>query len=109
MVNVKVGRDMGKKSKTKGYRGEAEIVKKLQDRGVNCIRVPMSGSIWSWKGDIDFLNGIKGEVKRRKKINRLFYDMLEEATYGFIRGDNKPWLVVMELEDFVELYNREEK
>lgn len=157
---------MGKSQKRKGYLGEAEIVKKLQDRGVNCIRIPMSGSIWSWRGDIDFFNGIKGEVKRRKhisdiyynlvneydiiifnhwsksalrfyecslvlmsltefiklwnkegekskahfedvnRINNIFYKMLKEATYGFIRGDNKPWLVVMEMEDFMELYNK---
>ena len=68
------------------------------------MRVPMSGSIWSWKGDIDFFNGIKGEVKRRQRINKLFYEMLEEANYGFIRGDNKPWLVVMGLEEFTEMF-----
>jgi len=97
---------MGKMQKRKGYMGEHEIEKILQKEGIYCIRVPMSGSIWSWKGDIDFLNGLKGEVKRRKKINRLLYDMLLEADYGFIRGDNKPWLVVMELSEFVELYKK---
>jgi len=61
------------------------------------------------RGDIRFKDGTLGEVKRRKRINRLFYDMLEEATYGFIRGDSKPWLVIMGLEDFVELYGKEEK
>lgn len=100
---------MSKKSKTKGYRGEAEIVKKLNKANIPCIRVPLSGSVWSMRGDIRFKDGTLGEVKRRKRINKLFYDMLEEATYGFIRGDNKPWLVVMGLEDFVELCGKEEK
>ena len=95
---------MGKREKRKGYLGEAEIVKKLQDRGVNCMRVPMSGAIWSWKGDIDFFNGIKGEVKRRKRINKLFYEMLLNAHFGFIRADNEDWLVVMGLDEFAEMY-----
>lgn len=95
---------MGRSEKRKGTEGERELVRILNKSGVNCMRIPLSGSIWSWKGDIDFFNGIKGEVKRRRRINKLFYEMLEEATYGFIRGDNKPWLVVMGLEDFVEMF-----
>jgi len=100
---------MSKKSKTKGYLGEWEIVKKLNKANIPCIRVPLSGSVWSMRGDIRFKDGTLGEVKRRKCINKLFYDMLEEATFGFIRGDGKDWIVVMKLPDFVELYGEEGK
>jgi len=97
---------MGKKSKVKGYRAEREIVNLLQKSGINVKRIPLSGGIWWLKGDILFPNNRKGEVKIRKKINCLLYDMLADASYGFIRGDNRRWLVVMELPEFIELYKK---
>ena len=99
---------MGSSQKRKGNEGERELVRLLNKAGVECRKTPMSGALHFWKGDVEFApyfeNGIKGEIKRRKKINNLFYDMLKEARYGFIRGDNKSWLVVMDLDEFAEMY-----
>lgn len=88
----------------KGIVGELEIVKKLKDRGINCRRVPRSGAIWSMKGDVWMEGNYIGEVKRRKKVNKLLYEMLLNAHFGFIRADNQDWLVVMGLEEFAEMF-----
>ncbi len=91
-------------SQHKGINGEREIVRMLRTRGIDVKRIPMSGALWWMKGDLQFSDKIKGEVKRRKRINKLFYEILTNAQFGFVRGDNEDWLVFMNLDEFVEMY-----
>lgn len=94
----------GKKSRNKGYRGEHNLQKILNKKGIKAKRIPLSGADDYVKGDIDLIDlDIKAEVKLRKTINSIFYDVLEKNKVGFFKADRKPYFVVMDLDFFCEL------
>jgi len=99
---------MAKREKRKGYRGENELENLLKEYGIKCKRIPLSGADKFQKGDLLLEPNIPAEVKRRRRISRLFYDALSQCPIAFIRADRKPWLVMMDLEFFVRLWNAPE-
>lgn len=101
---------MGKTSREKGKRGERELANLLQSFGFKTKRgVQYQGGPDS--PDVVGLPGIHIECKRVEKLN---IDNAMEQALGdcdvfdlpavFHRKNNKPWLVTMELEDWMLLY-----
>ena len=98
-------------SRNKGKRGELELSHILQEYGYSTRRGQQySGA----NGDADVvgLPGIHIEVKRVESLN--LYKAMEQAMNDsdgtgqiptvFHRKNNKQWLVTMNLEDWIKLY-----
>ena len=98
-------------SREKGKRGERELAAKLREAGYDCRRGQQySGA----NGDADVvgLDGVHIECKRVEQLNlyKAYDQSMEDARPGEMpvvmhRKNNKPWLVTMGLNDFLELYN----
>ena len=97
-------------SKRKGAVGENELANKLKEYGYETRRsVQYNGK--DGQADVLGLPSIHIECKRVEKLN--LYDAMEQAKRDAKNGD-KPtvfhrknrcnWLVTMELDDFMELY-----
>lgn len=107
----------GKRSKKKGYDGEAEVVKLLQKYGIEAERIPLSGALKSEKYSCDVhIPKIdkRVEVKRRKsglKTIQKWIDEDENSNYIFFRedGDTEGWIVIMPYMEFIELIQEAEK
>lgn len=105
----------GRAAKKKGYNGEYEIVKLLQQYHIQAERVPLSGSLKSENLSCDITlpvngNTKRGEVKRRKSGLTSLYNWLAEdkhSNYLFTRMDNKPWIISMSLDEFIELVDKQ--
>lgn len=70
---------MGKKSQTKGYRVEHELVKRLNELGIPARRVPLSGATSFAKGDVHITLNNKDyivEVKARANGFAKWYKMV---------------------------------
>jgi len=97
----------GKKSKQKGNRREREFAKLIEGR-----RIPLSGAQTGFENDVQGL-GLKWEVKARKDGFKTIYDWIlderEKPDALAIKVDRKPWLVVMELNKFLELVGDEKE
>ena len=100
-------------SREKGKRGERELAKVLTDHGFNCRRGQQySGA----NGDADVvgLDGVHIECKRVEQLN-LYAAMLQavmdaregEKPVVMHRKNNKPWLVTMLLDDWIDFYKGE--
>lgn len=95
----------GRKSRNKGYRGEHELVVKLNENLISAKRVPLSGGSWV-KGDI-ILEGLGvGEVKLRADGFKEIYKWLANNDFLFIKRDRDQYLVVMPLDDWMEMVKR---
>jgi len=82
----------GKKPREKGGRGEREIVKELQKRGVSAEKVPLSGAVGGeFEGDIWIGEDI-AEVKRRKDGFRELYKWLKDHDVVFLQADRQDCL-----------------
>lgn len=99
-------------SRTKGKAGELELARILREHGYQSRR---GQQYCGTSGDADVvgLPGIHIEVKRVESLN--YYKAMEQsrsdARQGEIpivahRKNRKPWLVTMDLEDFLELYDQ---
>ena len=102
---------MGKMQRDKGARFEREIVHKLEFHDIKAKRVPLSGSTWM-KGDViaNFNNeDYVLELKKRGNGFKQIYEWIEEADALVIAADRKKPLIVMDLDDFCDLYNNKEK
>lgn len=104
------GAKRARRSRRKGRQGEKEVEKELQQLGLDCYRVPLSGALKGerFSGDIRVkIRDIERivEVKRRGKGHKTLYKYLEQdnADYAFLRDDNEEWLVVMKIDRFKEL------
>lgn len=96
----------GRGPKRKGKRGEREVVRRLRDAGIRAKRIPLSGSMDGYPGDVAVELGgheLVGEVKRRRDGFRELYRWLEDRDLLFCRADRRGWLVVMPLEVFISL------
>lgn len=99
-------------SKEKGKRGELEISKILRSYGYDTRRsVQYSGA----NGDADVVGvpGIHLEIKRVEKLN--IYDAMEQSIRDSLedetpvvmhRKNGKKWLVTMQLDDWMMMYER---
>jgi len=70
--------------------------------GKRAVRVPLSGSVRGFKGDI-LLDGERCECKFKKVGFSRLYKWIESVKYLFIKQNRKPILVVIRLEDFKAL------
>lgn len=101
---------MGRMSRQKGKRGELELAGILKRAGFDARRgVQYKGGEDS--PDVVGLPGIHIEVKRVEAL-RLWDAMAqavndcgpEEIPAVFHRKNGKPWVVILELDDFIKLY-----
>ena len=98
-------------SKRKGKEGEIELAHKLKEYGYNASRsVQYNGK--DGQADVIGLKGIHCEVKRVEKLN--IYDAIAQAKRDaknddfptvFHRKNRCNWLVTMELDEFMKLYD----
>ena len=97
-------------SKTKGKKGELELAHKLKEYGYDTTRsVQYNGK--DGQADVIGLPNIHIECKRQERLN--IYDAITQAKRDAKNGD-KPivfhrknrcnWLITMELNEFMELY-----
>lgn len=93
---------MGKSQRRKGYRGEHNLVKLLQQHGIDAKRVPLSGATSFAKGDI-IIDDLVAEVKVRKNGFKQIYKWIEGKDLLFLKADYRTMLVVMDLDKFIEL------
>lgn len=101
---------MGRMSREKGKRGERELAKILRQYGYACRRgVQYAGGPDS--PDVTGLPGIHIECKRTERFS--LYDALAQAKKEtgkkelpavFHRKNESPWVVVMDLDDWLMLY-----
>lgn len=103
---------MGKSQQRKGRAGEIELAHILQDHGYNIDRghAQNFGEI----PDVSGLPGIHIEVKRVERLNislamaqavRDAERFQDGAPAVFHRRNREPWLVTMQLQDWLELYS----
>jgi Holliday junction resolvase len=93
---------MGKAQRDKGYRGEHNLVRLLQQHGIDAKRVPLSGATSFAKGDI-IIDDLVAEVKVRKDGFKQIYKWIEGKDLLFIKADRKDYLVVMNVEMLIKL------
>ncbi len=100
----------GRASRQKGVNAELEVVNLLRAHGIHATRVPLSGASAELpKCDVLLPDGGMVEVKRQEGLSKRFWAWLEGVDFLFMRRSQKPWLVVMPLETFVEMTNRQQK
>ena len=104
---------MGRMSRNKGKTGERELANILKEHGYNARR---GAQYCGANGDADVvgLPGIHIEVKRTETLS--LYTALEQAESDaredeipvvFHRRNRKRWVVIMELENFLNMYQGE--
>lgn len=106
---------MGTKSQRKGRAGELELARLLQ--GYGCDVQPGQAVSYGATPDLVGLPGIHIECKRTEQLRP--YDWMAQAErdaarFGgmpavFFRRSRSPWLVVMKLGDWLEMYQLAEK
>lgn len=101
----------GHKSQRKGANGERELVEILRKHGYDARR---GGSLtFGTTPDVTGIPGVHIEVKRTERLD--LYGAMEQAQRDaqafqdgipvvFHRRSRKPWVIIMPLEDWVELY-----
>lgn len=105
---------MGKGAQRKGADGERELAALLRERGYSIRR---GGSLsFGTVPDLIGLSGIHIEVKRVERLNvpaafrqaqRDSERFRDGAPALFHRRSREPWLVTMELKDWLKLYGQE--
>ncbi len=95
----------GRAPRRKGDRLEREVVKLLQAAGVPAKRVPLSGSMAGYPGDV--VANMAGrelclEVKARRDFKTL-HAWLEHRDALILKADRKEALVVLRLADFLKV------
>ena len=101
---------MSVNSRAKGAKGERELAKILKEYGYNCRRGQQYSGLEG--EDVIGLDYIHIECKRVENLN--LYNAMEQSKRDrrqeqfpavFHRKNNKKWLVTMELDDWIQLYN----
>ncbi len=106
---------MGKRSQAKGRGGELELARILQGYGYD-VR-PGEALNYGTEPDLVGLDGVHCEVKRAQQQS--LYAWIDQSRRDadkfhdgipavFWRKNRCPWLVVMDLRDWINLYNRAE-
>lgn len=99
----------GKRSRDKGCRFERALTTTLISHGIPAKRVPLSGAMAGFKGDV--LAEIAGierafECKARKDGFREIYGWLDENDHVWalaIKADRRPTLIVQLAADWLQL------
>jgi hypothetical protein len=98
---------MPSRSKQKGDRDERALVDAAKAAGLRARRVPLSGAVADFKGDVEIITDNRlwtAECKHRAEGFRQIYGWLADYIDVLtIRADRKPRLVVMREHDFFEL------
>ena len=93
----------GRRSRSKGYRGEAQLVKLLKPH-MEALRVPLSGGgplkgdVWVGEGD----NKMVLEVKNQEALPDRLWSWLEPVHGLVLKKNNKPYLLVVNLEELLK-------
>lgn len=105
---------MGSMQRRKGAAGERELARILREAGFTGARRGQQYSGTETSADVIGLPGIHIECKRSETFR--LYDALEQARRDtgksgdapavFHRRNGKPWVVVMELDDWLDMYRR---
>ena len=109
---------MGKKSRDKGARSERALVNLLREGGLAALRVPLSGASKGFKGDVVIRGCVNNpnkdetggcdcpdfriESKVRANGFKQIYNWLDGNDALAIKADNKEWLVVVPLKEWVK-------
>lgn len=103
---------MGRTSRNKGKRGELELVHQLEALGFEGVHRAQQYCGSASSADVLGLFGIHPECKRTEALS--LYRAMDQAIRDsagtdnlpavFHRRSQKPWLVIMRLEDWSELY-----
>ncbi len=93
---------MSSKSKDKGSRFEREIVNRHHEEGITAKKVPLSGAVDGYKGDVEILypsygKPIIGECKSRKNGEGFITleKWIKDCDILFLRRDRQEPMVVM--------------
>lgn len=108
--DLQKGHVMGRMSRNKGKVGEREIAHILQERGYDAHR---GQQFCGANGDADVvgLPGVHIEVKRTESLS--LYAALEQSTNDaregeipvvFHRKNHQKWVAIMELDNFLNMY-----
>jgi hypothetical protein len=87
-------------AKRKGSGFEREVVEFLKAAGLPAKRVPLSGAMAEYKGDV-MMGGYVIECKRRKAGFRTLYGWLGDNDFLVFRDDKCEPLIVTRLDNFV--------
>lgn len=109
---------MGKTSRDKGKTGEREWARFCTARGYECHRTAQYRGNTGEAGDVEGLPWIHIEVKRTEAFR--LYDALRQSKHDAAVGDHgipivahrkndEPWVVVMDADDWFELYRAYEE
>lgn len=96
-------------SRAKGAAGERELAAKLKEYGYNTRRGQQYSGIEG--DDVVGLDYIHIECKRvenlnlQKAVNQSIRDSKNQLPAVFHRKNHQKWLVTMQLEDWIQLYN----
>jgi len=95
--------------RVKGRRGEHEVVAVFRSWGVESKRMPLSGAVEGFEGDV-MLNLPHGlpvapliEVKTGHGKHAFAYNNLGDNWALAFRADRKDWLVTLRLEDLAKV------
>lgn len=95
---------MSKSSRRKGNRVESLIVSMHQDAGVVARKVPLSGAMPGYPGDVIVADHFRCEVKARK--NGAGFAVIERWLDGndmlFLKRDRQKPIVVMDWDTYVQ-------
>lgn len=103
---------MATNGKQKGKRGELELARKLREYGYDAKRtVQYNGKAEEGEADLKGLPGIHIECKRTEALR--LYDAVDQAKRDaagskipvvFHRKNNREWLAIMPLDEFITIY-----
>lgn len=99
----------GRGQRQRGDRFEREIVQAFKDRGLESIRVPLSGATEYAKGDVEVVANFPGkpryvgECKRRKNLPEWIVNALGENDFLALREDRGTTLIMLRLDMFGDL------
>ncbi len=98
----------GASPKRKGDRLERAVVNLFRAHDIDAHRVPLSGSVKGYPGDVVVKlpqGDLCLECKSRKEFKTI-YSWLGEKDGLILKGDRQPALVVLRLEDLLKLSYR---
>lgn len=107
---------MSRSQQRKGRSGELELVRILQQHGIPAE--PGQAVSFGSTPDVVGVPGIHPEVKRVERLNvpeAMAQAVRDASRFGdgiptlFHRRNRSPWLVTMQLEDWLELYQPERR
>ena len=98
------GNDVASRSKQKGDRDERGLIARLAEHGVSAHRVPLSGAVEGYEGDVIIEDKYVVECKVRARGFQQIYGWLEKhVDFLTIRQDRAERLVVMRESMFIKM------